>query len=723
MQFISSLDTYASDQTAKNIWSHYHDILKEIDGICYYKHPIITAPSSVIPDLSLLSRGYEPLAIKYIDCELKDIIGTDDGIWKLNSGDIDSPLLELEDMLYGLRHKFDSDRRLRRLLKPVGALFLPLINRKDFIDKFGELEHGENIIIVWADFNISSTLIVNDKLSGDQWLLSKSIYQGANPLNVRDSYRVPDTSDKIGEAINILEKDIALLDEEQHKVAVQMAPGPQRIRGLAGTGKTVVLAMKAANIHLRYPNKRILFTFHTQSLYNQTKELISKFYRAYSDGKDPEWKNLHIRHGWGSRNRPGVYYDLCKKLSILPFTLRTAKSYDPVTPFRACCRQVLEKTIEPSYDYILIDEAQDFPIEFFRILRGLITEEKRIYWAYDELQSLSAREMPTAEELFGEENGKPFISLEGEDYPGDIEKDFVLHKSYRCPLEILMLAHAVGLGIHAPRGCVQMLENKISWQATGYKIEKGELKEGEETIIYRPPENSPNRIGSIYSGHQKIVDYKSFDDRGKELGWVALSIVDNIKNDGVRPEDIIVISLDAISARGYFSELQSFLQKQNIASTIPGLVDESWEFAEEGFVTLSSFYRAKGNEAPLIYIISFDSLYTYAEEIESRNRAFTSISRAKGFIRITGTGIRMNSATKEIEEILSDIPRFKFIFPNMENIRKLDASETSRRRREVRRAKESINALLDLDEEALTDLDIKKIKKLRKKIAKVPDED
>ena len=102
-----------------------------------------------------------------------------------------------------------------------------------------------------------------------------------------------------------MDRDIALLDEDQVNAALSIAPGPQRIRGLAGTGKTVLLAMKAANIHLRYPDKKILFTFNTQSLYNQIQNLITKFYRNYSD-KDPDWDNLHIRHAWDGPRKPEV---------------------------------------------------------------------------------------------------------------------------------------------------------------------------------------------------------------------------------------------------------------------------------------------------------------------------------------------------------------------------------------------------------------------------------
>src|ERR1043165_2067775 len=464
--------------------------------------------------------------------------------------------------MVGLQHKFDKERLLRHSFEVIGAVAFPLISKTEFEERFSLLP--EHMRMIWADLNIEDALVPTPSLMSDEeWLLAKSVFQGVSPLN--KGVISPNAEAKtFGEAIRILEKNIALLDEEQHKVAVQIAPGPQRIRGLAGTGKTVVLAMKAANLHLRYPDKRILFTFHTQSLYNQARALITKFYRIHSDS-DPDWDKLHVRHGWGGISCPGVYADVCKRYGITPMTFPTAQKLYTAFPVRACCKAALRLDVKPYYEYILVDEAQDFPIEFFRLLYRLATENKCIYWAYDELQSLSSSEVPSPTELFGvDQDGNPLVTLEGEEYEGGIEKDFVLHRSYRCPQQVLMLAHAIGLGIHSIRGCVQMVANKSSWTSVGYEIVAGNLVKGEETIIHRPPENSPNRINQIYKGQQHIIEVKAFKERIDELTWVAESIHRNIAEEDVRPEQIVVISLNSKVAKGYLMKIQSELLKYEI---------------------------------------------------------------------------------------------------------------------------------------------------------------
>jgi superfamily I DNA and RNA helicase len=720
VQFLASLPTYGQDQAAKNIWEKLKEILNGVDGICYYQHPVITSTTRAVPDLTLLANGYQPVAIKCCNFTLNDIHDMNDTSWTINDAVIDSPVLELEDYIVGLQHKFSKERSLRYAFDAKGAIAFPLIGKAEFETRFSLPPH---LRLIWADLNVREALVSINPLPERDWMLAKSVFQGVSPINRSITINGAQTASTLGEAIRILENEIALLDEEQHKVAVQIAPGPQRIRGLAGTGKTVVLAMKAANLHLRYPDKDLLFTFNTQSLYNQATTLISKFFRLHSD-EAPDWNKLHVMHGWGSANRPGVYSDVCKRVGAMPMSFPSARATDNVSPFRACCTSALQFNIKPFYDYILVDEAQDFPREFFQLLYKLATGDKRICWAYDELQSLSSTEVPSPTELFGSDSeGHPLISLEGEDYEGGIEKDFVLHRSYRCPQQVLMLAHAIGLGIHSYRGCVQMLANKSSWTSIGYEIVSGNLTAGEQTEILRPPQNSPNRLNQIYSGVQSVITTKAFENRTQEIEWVAEQIKNDITLEAVRPEQIVVISLPSLIAKKYLTHLQEELMKHEIASTIPGLVNDTAEFAEPGLVTLSTVYRAKGNEAAVVYIISFDSLYEYTEEIERRNQAFASISRSKGWVRITGVGKAMVVAEREIYRILKDIPYFKFRFPDMEHLRRLDASETSRRRREVRTAQESIKRLIGLDEEAILALPPALLEKLRAKIEGRLDED
>ena len=83
--------------------------------------------------------------------------------------------------------------------------------------------------------------------------------------------------DSRGSILNEIEKSISNLDRQQSKAVIETVDGIQRIRGLAGSGKTIVLALKVAYLHSKNPDWTIGVTFNTRSLKNQFSELINKF--------------------------------------------------------------------------------------------------------------------------------------------------------------------------------------------------------------------------------------------------------------------------------------------------------------------------------------------------------------------------------------------------------------------------------------------------------------
>ncbi|MBK7873672.1 MAG: hypothetical protein IPJ74_24940 [Saprospiraceae bacterium] len=50
--------------------------------------------------------------------------------------------------------------------------------------------------------------------------------------------------------------------------------------------------------------------------------------------------------------------------------------------------------------YALLDEAQDFPINFYRLCRK-ITNQNRVVWAYDDFQNILDIKIQNEKETFG----------------------------------------------------------------------------------------------------------------------------------------------------------------------------------------------------------------------------------------------------------------------------------------------------------------------------------
>jgi len=193
-----------------------------------------------------------------------------------------------------------------------------------------------------------------------------------------------------------------------------------------------------------------------------------------------------------------------------------------------------------------------------------------------------------------------------------------------------------------------------------------------------------------------------FNDRTDELNWIANQIENDVKNEKVEPHDIVVISINQKAVDSEFILLQSTLFQKGIPSIIPGVGGvERDKFGEKGFVTLATVYKAKGNEAFIVYVMAFDYLYNY-DFVYTRNRAFTSISRSKGWCRITGKGENMNRAIKEIQDTLKNVPFFKFKFPDPQKIqKKLSQEEHARKLEETKKITSALKDLLTAEDGAI----------------------
>jgi superfamily I DNA and RNA helicase len=480
-----------------------------------------------------------------------------------------------------------------------------------------------------------------------------------------------------------LEAEVANFDETQRKAAIALIQGPQRIRGLAGSGKTVVLAMKAAHLHLTNPESKILVTFHTKSLYEIIRLLVTRFYRQYAD-QDPNWENLHVMHGWGGRYIGGVYYNACQDAGLPPKKLSDVPKTEK-DPLNFICGDLLSKSkITPVYDHVLIDEAQDFGENFFRLCLALTKgsgDNRSIIWAYDELQSILDVRMRTPQELFGSRSdGEPEIDLERAarflNIPTFMSNDVVLHRCYRNAREVLVCAHAIGFALYSELP-VQMLQNRSHWEDIGYEVVEGSFQVGSPTDIVRPVKNSPLSISNYQKTDELVKGFvaESFD---KEVNWVAEGIIEFIK-EGLNADDILVVCIDDRNLKAYGRWLSLQLQGHDIRlnNTKDSSFDEP-RFRVAGSVTLTTVYQAKGNEAPVVFVVGLDSLYPQRELRVGRNKLFTAMTRSRAWVRLSGVGSAAKFFLDELEKAKQNVPHLRFNYPDPQQVETLQRDLTNR---------------------------------------------
>jgi len=563
-----------------------------------------------------------------------------------------------------------------------------------------------------------------------------SVLQSVSMIRKNRRKRDIQNTESRGAKLQRIEDSIANLDNEQGRAVIESVEGVQRIRGLAGSGKTIVLALKAAYLHATHPEWRIAVTFNTRSLKDQLKRWISSFY-AEQTYSEPDWENLRILHAWGSKStNGGVYYDFCLKHGVECLDFRQAQIFAAdKQPFASACLKAMNdaKLFQQMYDVILVDEAQDLPVEFLKLCYGILGENKRLVYAYDELQSLNLQSLPAPEEIFGTDiNGNPRVKFEY-DANGQSKQDIILEKCYRNSRQALTIAHALGFGIYRSSGIgfntgiVQMFDQHKLWTDIGYKVVDGALIDGEKVLLKRTQESSPSFLEN-HSDADDLVFCMSFESRLEQDEWVANQIIKNIREEELRADDIMVINPDPMTTREAVGRIRKRLYEAGIDSHIAG-VDCSPDIffdAEKDSVTFTGIYRAKGNEAAMVYIINsndcnavdfFGSLRSIAIQ---RNRLFTAITRSKAWVRILGVGNQMISLIDEINEVKKHNYQLEFVYPNASQRKKMNIINRDMSQAEFDRVKNSRKSLqtvladLEAGEIYIEDLGQEYIDRLRK---------
>lgn len=444
----------------------------------------------------------------------------------------------------------------------------------------------------------------------------------------------------------------------------------QRVRGLAGSGKTILMLKKLAFLHYNYPDLNLAFVFYTTSLKQDVTKKFKEFYKDYDRYGSPDMKKVNIFHSWGGERRRGFYSDLCERFGRTPITYGGAKQQRRyIDPFEYVCAdltsEIQQEDEKGVYDFIFVDEAQDFGINFFKLCLAVLRKPNLaknklltgyLVYAYDELQSLRQEtKIPSKREIFIDES---------------LCIDINLKKCYRTPVEILTSAHAIGLGVYRDVDDEEdhPLVNLVDEQTlvdTGYKNLSGTFEEGKEVILERAEVKSNVEIARPVS-----FDCDNWED--KEYKEVAKQILDLIEFQDVLPQDIMIIDLDEsyISHdHGHF--LRVFNDEQ---SSREGLNDKIGinlvnknnpvRVSIKNSIPYTTIYRAKGNEANLVFILNCNSLSLSSRDSNARNKIFTAMTRAKWQVWLYGKD--MNEFSHELSKVKENDYRLIFNYPTEE---------------------------------------------------------
>lgn len=540
-----------------------------------------------------------------------------------------------------------------------------------------------------------------EKTDSDERIYGQTLSALQNISTIRSSRskRTVTKTDSKGAKLKVLEDTIATLDHTQSRAVIETVRGVQRIRGLAGSGKTIVLALKAAYLHAQYPNWHIAVTFNTRSLKGQLKRLINTFCISQT-GEEPDWDHIRVLNAWGASGgaqREGLYYQFCRDNGLPYYDFMSAKNqfggndkaFDGAVSEALAALQGDPKKL---YDAILVDEAQDFPPSFLRMCYEMLNHDKNLVYAYDELQNLAGQSVLPPEQIFGEKRpGEPRVKLTEESENG-ARRDIILNVCYRNSRPVLTAAHALGFGIYREAtegkttGLVQMFDVPQLWTDIGYEVTDGNLAANQKVTLRRTSESSP-RFLEDHSAAEELIQFIKFASREEMNAHLVQAIKQNVTEDELRHDDIVVINPDPTSTRKLSGPIRAALQAEGIDSHLTGVDTDPDVFflQDKDSVTFTGIFRAKGNEAGMVYVINAQDCDAATLNLAKlRNQLFTAITRSKAWVRVLGFGPGMDRIESEFRRVVDEEYRLKFRYPTDEERKQLaivhrDVSDAERK--------------------------------------------
>jgi superfamily I DNA and RNA helicase len=688
----------------------------DLTGTLYLGYPVIGTP-----------EGAYPIDAIWIN-DTKGII-----LFNLIEGrDLDNYVEWQDDSANKLEAKLRNHRSLmkgRQLLISVTPItFAPLAPAQELSNEGAILANETNL----------AECINSIPANVQAYEEAVAVIQSISTIRKGVKKRVLTTENSRGARLKRLEDSIANLDNLQGRAVIETVNGVQRIRGLAGSGKTIILALKAAYLHAQHPEWKIAVTFHTRALKGQFRRLINTFFIEQTN-EEPDWNQLQILSSWGApgaAERNGIYYSYCQRAGTPYFDLGGAKEqFAQGNEFQGVCERALAESVtpfEPLYDAILVDEAQDFSPAFLKICYQLLTKSKRLVYAYDELQNLGSSSLPPPEEIFGNApNGTPLVSFT-KPAAGQPQQDIVLEKCYRNSAPVLATAHALGFGIYRSipanmtTGLIQMFDQSELWLDVGYKTLSGKLEDGQAVSLGRTPESSPKFLEE-HSEIDDLIQFYSFNSIEEQSEWVANSVKYNLDSEDLSPNDIIVINPDPVSTKNAVGPIRKHLFNAGVQTHLAG-VDTSPDvfFDDTGAsVAFTGIYRAKGNEAGMVYIINAQHCYaSWGSLARVRNQLFTAITRSKAWVRVLGVGPNMEKLVEEFERVKAQKFELNFRYPTAEERKHLNIVNRDKDEKIIREGATKIDHLIR-DMQAgrvfLEDLPSEQVEMLRALLSKKTD--
>lgn len=357
------------------------------------------------PDIIILRENSGVMIIEVKDWDLDSYQLSPKRHWQLKNVNnqlgkkqiVKSPIqqvFEYKENLYTLHIDTLLEKRIRnpKFLSIVTCAVYFHNASKNQIDKFltDGNEDKESYLKFLTHFEIlgfdSLTRDNFQKIISKRWLDKKSFLFDEELYKSFKRYLKPPTH-------SIEQGKTITYTDEQQRIIESKAGSQQKIKGVAGSGKTLALAKRAVNAHLRHKGEVLILTFNI-SLRNYIHDKISEVRENF------EWKYFTILH----------YHHF-------------VKAHNNNVNFVKIDENETANPDGKSFQTIIIDEVQDYQKEWISNVKTFLAKDGEFVVYGDEKQNIYQRAL---------EEKKPYTSIGGQWN--------ILKKSFRITTVIANLA-------------------------------------------------------------------------------------------------------------------------------------------------------------------------------------------------------------------------------------------------------------------------------------------
>lgn len=428
----------------------------------------------------------------------------------------------------------------------------------------------------------------------------------------REARRVPEAT--LGELFDEAAESYKTLSDEQQKLSSQdWSGGPRLVRGVAGSGKTIVLANNLARRLSRGlgdggtlfetgERPRLLAVCYNRTLAPFIKQKIDLAFRQRTGRSLPEdavevW---HYNRLLYHLSRKGLWR--YHKVEDADDEARVGRYLAELEHARGDQAGLLA---EVAYDAIYVDEGQDFLEGDFRLLKGLCRTtdggEPDLHVFYDDAQNLLGRRRPNWKSLG--------LNLVG-------GRSHVMTQCFRSTRPIVEASFNVLYGRFADSG-VGLPTKEFGDIAT--LEEKGLIEdEGDRYgVRFAVRDGIPPRLTiapSLQEERRNLVE---------RLRWLT-------EDQKVRPEDILVLAHSWRRVEG----LAEVIRSAGIPSVVEVHVardDQDRILKRRGCLTLSTVASAKGYDA---YCALLASANDFPTDVTGRASFYVGCTRAIEYLEV-----------------------------------------------------------------------------------------